>query len=128
MPYEDSYEREEKDLNLHLAKMVEHMEFENTLPEAEKHKRRLIRAIQQLPKAAMAAEKTDMPWILFGQLERMCYHAEQILGKDWIEQARRERSEFFGGNDDEDDFWVDGEFDEPEDDQDFDRNYDPNDE
>lgn len=99
--YEDSYEREEKDLRLHIAKMVENMEFEKTLPEIEQHKRRLIRAIQGLPNAAETAAKTDTPWLLFGQLERMCYEAEMILGKDWREQAQRERKAFLYGDDDE---------------------------
>lgn len=101
MPYEDSYEREEKDLNLHLAKMIEHMEFENELPEAEKHKRRLIRSIQGLPRAAEVAAQCNMPWVMFGQLERMCFHAEMILGKDWMEQARAERRKFFDADDED---------------------------
>ena len=110
MTYEDSYDREEKDLNLHLAKMLEHMEFENELPDAEKHKRRLIRMIQGLPAAATAAANHNMPWVLFGQLERMAYHAEMILGKDWIEQARQERSKWFASDEDgqaDDDFLFD---------------------
>lgn len=135
MPYEDSYEREEKDLNLHIAKMVEHMEFENELPEAEKHKRRLIRSIQGLPRSAEVAESAKMPWVLFGQLERMCFHAERILGKDWQEQARQQRRKFFDEDEIElnDDLWIveqddfeNWDEDDEEDDQDFDRNYDPN--
>lgn len=136
MTYEDSFEREEKDLNLHIAKLVEHMEFENELPEAEKHKRRLIRYIQGLPAAAEVAHKNNLPWVLFGQLERMVYHAEAILGKDWIEQARKQRSAWFAEDDDssfDEDFLFDPddydnryELDDENDDQDFDKNYDPN--
>lgn len=115
--YEDSYEREEKDLNLHIAKMIEHMEYENTLPELEKNKRRLIRSIQGLYNAAETAAKTDTPWLLFGQLERMCFYAEQILGEDWREQAQRQRRAFFDSDEDDDqngeyDFNDDASFDE----------------
>lgn len=135
MTYEDSYEREEKDLNLHIAKMIEHMEFENELPDAEKHKRRLIRYIHGLPAAATAAANHNLPWVLFGQLERMVYHAEMVLGKDWIEVARKKRSEWFNQDEDseaDEDFLFDpDDYDnryEVDDEQDFDTNYDPNDE
>lgn len=97
--YQDSYEQAEKDLNLHVAHMIERMEWENTLPPSEYHKRRLIRFIQGLPQAAEAAATENMPWLLFGHLERMCHHAEMALGMDWREQARKERIAFF--NEDE---------------------------
>lgn len=101
MTYEDSYEREEKDLKLRIAKMIESIEFENTLPEAEKHKRRLIRNIHQLPRAAEVAATYGMPWVMFGCLERIVFHAEALLGPHWREEVSRQRQEWLGGDDDE---------------------------
>lgn len=94
--YEDSYERSEKDLSLHLAAMLERMEWENELPAHEKHKRRLINQIQSLPTTAELAAKHDMPFLMFGCIERIVYHAEQLLGADWRERVCRERSTFLG--------------------------------
>lgn len=99
--YEDSYEQGEKNLNLHLAKMIEHMEWESTLPDAEKSKRRLIQFISQLPQTAELAARHEMPWVLFGCLERIVTHADEVLGKDWLERARQERRAFLY-EDDED--------------------------
>ena len=93
--YEDSYEREEKDLNARLAYMLERMEWECTLPEAEKSKRRLIRYIQALPRAAEAAVAADMPWIIFGCIERIVHHAEQVLGPDWRDRVAKQRTDWF---------------------------------
>lgn len=98
--YIDSYGQEERDLNLHIAKMLEHMEWENTLPDAEKNKRRFIKHIQQIPVAAETAAKHGLPWVLFGQLERVVCYAERVLGPDWIERARHNRKEFLGLDDD----------------------------
>jgi hypothetical protein len=92
--YEDD-EQQEKDLNLHLAHMLERMEWECTLPEAEKSKRRLIRYISSLPSAAESAAKMDLPWIMFGCIERIVYHCEQILGPDWREQISKQRHDWF---------------------------------
>jgi len=92
----DDRTQEEKDLALHIAKMCENMEWENTLPENERAKRRLIKNIQALPRAAELAAKHNMPFVMFGQLERIMHYAELCLGADWMEQARAERSKFFG--------------------------------
>jgi len=94
--YSDQFEQEEKDLRLHIAKMLEHMEWECTLPEREKSERRLVKLLSTLGRAAVLAEETNMPNLLWGQLERIFYRVEQILGPGWQERASKERSEFFG--------------------------------
>ncbi len=95
--WEDGYpdEQAEKDIDLHVAKMIEHMEWEMTLPDAEKNKRRLVRFINSLPGSAELAAKHNMPWLLFGCLERIMYLTEQVIGPDWMEKARMERRSFF---------------------------------
>ena len=100
--YDDGYpdEQAEKDIDLHVAKMIEHMEWEMTLPDAEKSRRRLVQFIESLPQAAKLAAQHDMPWVMFGCLERIVYYAEQVLGPAWREKARQERKAFFeSGND-----------------------------
>lgn len=99
MEYRDSYEQAEGDLNLHLAAMVERMEWENTLPANEKSKRRLIKYIQQLPSSAEAAAKYGLPWIMLGCIERIVHHAETAFGPTWMDDVRRERRAFFESDD-----------------------------
>jgi hypothetical protein len=98
---EDSYEREEKDLKLRLAHVLERMEWEDTLPDAEKSKRRLVRYIQSLPRAAEEAAKLNMPWIMFGCIERIVHHCEIALGPDWRERVSKDRDAWFEGDDEE---------------------------
>ena len=102
--WDDGYpdEQAEKDIDLHVAKMIEHMEWEMTLPDAEKNKRRLIRFINTLDQSAKVAAKFNMPWVMFGCLERIVYYAEQVLGPDWREKARQERSQFVRQMEDDD--------------------------
>ena len=102
--YDDGYpdEQAEKDIDLHVAKMIEHMEWEATLPDAEKSRRRLIQFIQSLPQSAELAAQHNMPWVMFGCIERIAFYCEQILGSDWQEQVRQERKDFLYDDDEGD--------------------------
>jgi hypothetical protein len=93
--YQDSYDQEERDLNLHIAKMIEHMEWEATLPEAEKARRRLPRLISRLPMACQGAAIIGMPWVMLGQLERIIYNCRVLFGDECFEVAAKQRREFF---------------------------------
>ena len=84
-------EQDDKDLNLHIAKMLEHMEWEATLPSQEKAKRRLAHFISQLPRTAELSAKFDMPWVMFGCIERIVNYCEEILGPDWRDKVREVR-------------------------------------
>ena len=95
-------EQDDKDLNLHIAKMLEHMEWEATLPEKEKAKRRLSHFITTLPRTAELAATANMPWVMFGCIERIAFYCEQILGSDWQEQVRQERKDFLYDDDEGD--------------------------
>lgn len=108
--YEDEPTQEDKDLMLHIAKMFEHMEWENTLPEQEKSRRRLGKLIAETPTVAVLAAQHNMPWMLLGHFERIDYHLGFLFGDDWRQQAREEREAWtrdtFGdlwGDDDEPD-------------------------
>jgi hypothetical protein len=100
--YDDGYtdEQAEKDIDLHVAKMIEHMEWEAALPDAEKSKRRLIQFIQSLPQSAELAAQHDMPWVMFGCIERILHYTQRLLGPDWVAKVRQERKAFFHSNDD----------------------------
>lgn len=98
----DYDDQDDKDLNLHIAKMLEHMEWEATLPNQEKAKRRLARFISQLPQTAELAAKCDMPYVMFGCIERIVFYCEEILGPDWREQVKRERKSFLYDDDEGD--------------------------
>lgn len=95
-------EQDDKDLNLHIAKMLEHMEWEATLPEKEKAKRRLSHFITTLPRTAEFAATANMPWVMFGCIERIAFYCEQILGPDWQDQVRQERKDFLYDDDEGD--------------------------
>lgn len=92
----------DRDVESHVAKMIEHMEFENTLGEQEKSRRRLVKCIAGLPKAVVLAESNKMPWVFLGQLERIVHHANIAFGENWREEVRRERSAWFNSEDDDD--------------------------
>jgi hypothetical protein len=92
-------EQDDKDLNLHIAKMLEHMEWEATLPAQEKAKRRLVRFITQLPRTAELAATANTPWVMFGCIERIAACCEELLGPDWQEQIRQERKAFLYDDD-----------------------------
>jgi len=100
--YIDQPSEEEKNLLLHLAKMFEHSEWENTLPQAEKSKRRLARYVGGLGQAAQVAAENDMPWLFLGQLERIFFHVCQIFGPEWMEKASERRRVFFEEDDEYD--------------------------
>ena len=93
--YQDSYEQEEKDLNVHIARICERLEWEATLPDDEKAKRRLTRLISQLPRACDGAALSGMPWVMLGQLERIIYNCRVLFGDDCFEAAARQRRAFF---------------------------------
>lgn len=95
-------EQDDKDLNLHIAKMLEHMEWEATLPAQEKAKRRLSHFIAQLPRTAELSAKANLPWVMFGCIERIVFYCEEILGPDWQEQVRQERKDFLYDDDEGD--------------------------
>ena len=90
----DNEEQSDKDINLHIAKMLEHMEWEATLPPQEKAKRRLSHFIAQLPRTAELAAKANIPWVMFGCIERIVFYCEEILGPDWRDNVRKERRDF----------------------------------
>jgi hypothetical protein len=89
--WEPELTQEEKDLALHIAKMFEHAEWENTLPEQEKSRRRLSRFIATLPQAAKTAIEFEMPILLLKHLERIVHHAEVVFGDRWRETAQQQR-------------------------------------
>lgn len=93
--YIDQPSEEERDLMLHLAKLFEHQEWENTLPAMEKSKRRLAHYVGGLGQAAKVAAECDQEWMFLGQLERIFYHVSQIWGDNWMEQASERRRAFF---------------------------------
>ena len=100
MSYFDDETQDEKDLNLHIAKMLEHMEWEATLSDVEKAKRRLSRFISQLPQTAELSAKYDTPWVMFGCIERIVFYCEELLGQDWREQVKEKRKSFLYDDDD----------------------------
>ena len=102
MSYFDDETQDENDLNLHIAKMLEHMEWEATLPDADKATRRLSRFISQLPQTAELAAKYNTPWVMFGCIERIVFYCEELLGQDWREQVKKERKSFLYDHDDGD--------------------------
>lgn len=93
------FDDDDKDLNLHIAKMLEHMEWEATLPAQEKAKRRLVRFITQLPRTAELAATANMPWVMFGCIERIVFYCEELLGQDWREQVKEKRKSFLYDDD-----------------------------
>ena len=100
MEYRDSYEEEERTLDLHIAKLCEVMEWEATLPLEQRSKRRLVKYISHLPMSAEAAAKFNQPWLMLGCLERIIHHANIVFGSDWIQQANRQRAAFFESEED----------------------------
>tara|TARA_Y100000034_G_C6787851_1_gene352517 strand:+ start:228 stop:554 length:327 start_codon:yes stop_codon:yes gene_type:complete len=94
--YEDSFEQEEKSLKLHIAKLFEHMEWECTLPELEKAERRVCKSLSEIPKVVLCAEENNIPWLLWGHLERLYRNMEIILGENWLDEAAAERREQMG--------------------------------
>lgn len=91
-----------KDLNLHLAKMLEQMEWEATLPVQEKAKRQLLRFIAILPRIAKLETTANMWWEMFYCIERIAFYCEEILGPDWQDQVRQKRKDFLYKDDEGD--------------------------
>lgn len=91
-----------KDLNLHLAKMLEQMEWEATLPSQEKAKRQLLRFIAILPRIAELETTANMSWDMFYCIERIAFYCKEILGRDWQEQVKRHRKGFLYDDDEGD--------------------------
>lgn len=98
--YIDPFGQAERDLNLHIAKMLEHMEWEATLPEAEKSSRRLPKLVGGLFRAVELSATNNMPWVWLGQLERIIHHVEVVYGAAWIAEAKARRQEFLGLDED----------------------------
>lgn len=91
----------QRDLELHISAMIERMEWENTLPEVEKSKRRFWRLIDGIPQCAEAAKTHRIPGLLLGHLERVIHHCRVIYGDDCFEKAAEVRREWFEADDDE---------------------------
>lgn len=102
--WKDEQEEMENLINLHLAKIMEEMEWENTLPADEKQSRRLRKYFGQIFEVMEVASETGNPWLLLGHMERLNYHISGCFGADWMERAKEERSkvmdEWLGPDDD----------------------------
>ena len=111
-------EEQERDLMLHIAKLGEHMEWENTLPEKQKSQRRLVKLIARMPNSLVLCARNDCWSVFLGELERIMHHTKVLFGENCLEDAARRRSEWFermNREEDEDDFddqWWKGEHDE----------------
>lgn len=101
----DEHDEEQlaRDIRLHVAKLIEHMEWENTLPEQQRLTRRITKYIAGIAQAAKTSVEFDMPWLFIGHMQILFDAISDAFGADWMERARQERKGFLYGDGDEDD-------------------------
>lgn len=99
--YDENDEQMEKDIRLHVAKLIEHMEWENTLPEQQRLSRRVTKYVSGIAQAAKTSVEFDMPWLFLGHMQILFDAMTDAFGADWMERARQERKGFLYGDEDD---------------------------
>lgn len=79
-------EEQKQTLDLCITKMLEVMEWENTLDPIEKSKRRLRKYIHALPQSLTFSIESDNPYFVLLCLNSIIRHVEVIYGENWRDQ------------------------------------------